>query len=102
VLNLSFDQPCGGSRLTPQVRVERRLSYEDTQIDGKFRQAGSRPLPEPDAGALEPIEIVFGRGADGRPLWEVRLNLMLDPPQIAACTRPQPPLRRRRHSALVT
>lgn len=85
LLELSFDEPSRGGRLSPDVRVERVLSFEDTQIDGKFRQAGSRPLAAPEAGALGPIEMTFSRDADGYPRWEIPLDITLDAAQIARC-----------------
>ena len=85
-VHVGFDEPWVANQVIPSARVERAITFEDTTIGGKLRQAGTRPLPEGEAG-LGAIVITLSRDESGRAVCRIPLEITLDPAQIAACTR---------------
>lgn len=91
VIQLPFDDPYFADRVSPQVRIERRIAVEDTRLaDGRFQQAGSREAPGDMSQAIAPVEIRFSRDAEGREVLHIPLTVRLDPAQVKACTAAAP------------
>src|SRR5262245_2192492 len=85
IVHLPFDEPWSANHVRPAVQLERASSFEDTKIDGRFRQKGSRPLPSGD-GEIEPLEIVLDTDTDGFGVYRIPLTIHLNAAQIASCT----------------
>jgi len=89
VIHMDFDEPMSGDRVTPTVRLERRMAFENARRpDGGFQQAGSRPAPDALTDALGPVEIRFSRSVDGYQVYEIPLTILLDSAQAQTCTAP--------------